>query len=178
MKRRKKGEEQMPGQDARREASVEEISPAVEGEAPMEPAADDFREKWMRAVAELANLRKRMTREIELSRVRERETVLRGFLEVLDNFDRALGLEKSEGNEWREGFGAIRAQMLETLRRFGAEPFDVIGEPFDPNIHEAIATVNISEKEEGEIVEEAQTGYRFMDGTILRPARVIVVQHG
>ena len=95
MKRRKKGEEQMPGQDARREASVEEISPVVEGEAPMEPAADDFREKWMRAVAELANLRKRMTREIELSRVRERETVLRGFLEVLDNFDRALGLEKS-----------------------------------------------------------------------------------
>ena len=104
--------------------------------------------------------------------------MLRGFLDVLDNFDRALGMQGAEANEWIDGFGAIRAQMLETLRRFGAEPFDAIGEQFDPNIHEAIATAHIPEKDEGEVVDEIQTGYRFSDGTILRPAKVIVVRHG
>lgn len=138
--------------------------------------AETLRNKWLRAAADLENLRKRTGRDIESARARERENLLRSFLDVLDNMERALDTHGAESNPWLEGLEAIQQQMLDVLRTYGATPFQSIGELFDPNRHEAVATVNLPEKESGQIVDVTQVGYEMNTGTVLRPAKVIVAQ--
>lgn len=138
--------------------------------------AETLRNKWLRAAADLENLRKRTARDIETARVRERENLLRSFLDVLDNLERALDTHGAESNPWLEGLEAIREQMLDVLRTYGATPFDSMGEMFDPNRHEAVATVNLPDKDSGRIVDVTQVGYEMNTGTVLRPAKVIVAQ--
>jgi molecular chaperone GrpE len=136
-----------------------------------------LREKWLRAAAELDNLRKRAGREIARVRRHERETMLRGLLEIADNFDRALTSCADRDNPWHEGFEAIRRQLHDLLKRYGAEPFEALGEPFDPERHEAVSTIRSEEYPEGIVVEVLQEGYRMEKNGILRPARVIVVKN-
>ncbi len=137
---------------------------------------DDLNHRLLRLAADLDNMRKRTSREVDAARQRERENVLRGLIEVLDNFERALAAGGAEHNEWIEGLEGIRLQMLEVLRRHGARPFEALGEKFDPVRHEALSTVPTAEKAEGTIVEVIQTGYAFDDGTVLRPAKVLVAR--
>jgi len=137
----------------------------------------DFRDKYLRAAAEVDNLLKRIRRDVERARKSERSVVLKAFLDVLDNFDRALAMPGAEGNQWLEGFEATRQQMLETLKRFGATPFDSLGEPFDPHRHDAVAIAHIPDKEDGTVVEVIQMGYEFEDEDILRPAKVVVARN-
>lgn len=138
--------------------------------------AETLRNKWLRAAADLENLRKRTARDVELARARERENLLRSFLDVLDNLERALDTHGAESNPWLEGLEAIQQQMLDVLKTYGATPFQSIGELFDPNRHEAVATVNLPDKESGQIVDVTQVGYAMNTGTVLRPAKVIVAQ--
>lgn len=135
-----------------------------------------LREKWLRSAAELDNLRKRTARDIDTAKARERENLLRSFLDVLDNLERALDSHGGESNPWLDGLEAIQQQMLGVLKTWGAAPFDSMGEMFDPNRHSAVATVRLQDKEPGRIVDVTQVGYAMGDGTILRPAHVIVVQ--
>ncbi len=137
---------------------------------------DDLNHRLLRLAADLDNMRKRTAREVDSARQRERENILRGFIEVLDNFDRALAAGGAEQNEWIDGLEGIRNQMLEVLRRNGAKPFDALGERFDPVRHEALSTVPAADKPEGTILEVIQTGYAFDDGTVLRPAKVLVAR--
>lgn len=134
----------------------------------------DLREKLLRTLAELENIRRRSVRDQEMARRREREEILRAFVGVLDTFDIALGSKGAEGNQWIEGFNAIREQMLATIARFGARPVDALGAAFDPHQHEAVAMAHVAGAEEGQVVEVVQTGFAFEDGTVLRPAKVIV----
>ena len=138
---------------------------------------DDLNHRLLRLAADLDNMRKRTTREIDAARQRERENILRGLVEILDNFERALAAGGAEQNEWIDGLEGIRIQMLEVLRRNGARPFEALGEKFDPTRHEALSTVPTPDKPEGQIVEVIQTGYAFDDGSILRPAKVLVSRH-
>lgn len=155
---------------------VEEGAPIETGKSEPSPDAGELRDKWLRAVAELDNLRKRTARDVESARARERENLLRSFLEVLDNLERALDTHGAESNPWLEGLEAIQQQMLDVLKQWGATPFDSMGEMFDPTRHAAVATVNLQEKRPGTIVDVTQIGYAMKDGTILRPAQVIVAQ--
>lgn len=161
------------------ERETENVIPIVE-EAPREeqPALDpdEIREKWLRARAELDNLRKRMGREIELARKRERETLLLNFIQVIDNFERALDTHGAEGNPWLEGIEGIRLQMLDVLKQADAQPFDAIGEQFDTGRHHAVAAAELDGKTSGRVVEVTSMGYEMNDGTILRPAQVIVAK--
>jgi molecular chaperone GrpE len=159
------------------------VIPIVEEGTPIEPAraatpeeAQEFRDKWLRAAAELDNLRKRTARDLEAARARDRENLLRSFLEVLDSLERALDTHGAESNPWLDGLEGIQQQMLDVLRQWGATPFDSMGEKFDPRRHEAVATVNLPEKVPGQIVDVTRVGYGMSDGTILRPAQVIVAQ--
>lgn len=143
-------------------------------EALPEMDAEAYRERWVRAAADLENLRKRTTREIELVRRTERESVLRAFLDVVDNLERAIDAHDSENDQWVEGVEAVRQQMLDVLKQFGVEPYDAMGEEFDPKRHEAVARVSLPGVPEGKIVEVTQAGYEIGDDTTLRPAKVIV----
>ncbi len=133
-------------------------------------------DKWKRAVAEADNTRKRMQREMEAQRHRDREVMLLSWIDVIDNMERALSAEGAASNPWYDGVEAIHQQMLGVLRQFGAAPFDALGEAFDPQRHEAIATANLPGKPEGLIVEVLQTGYLYND-KVLRHAKVIPVKH-
>jgi molecular chaperone GrpE len=138
---------------------------------------EDMRNNWLRALADFDNLRKRTSRDIESARGRDRANILRGFLDVLDNLDRALAATGGEENKWLQGIEAIRRQMLDVFRNFGAQPFESKGQPFDAQRHEAVATANLPDQPEGTVLDVIQQGYAMGD-TILRPAKVVVVRHG
>ncbi|NQU41803.1 nucleotide exchange factor GrpE [bacterium] len=133
-----------------------------------------LRENWLRALADRDNLRKRMTVQIEAARFNERRAILAAFLNVVDSLDRALNAHQGERNEWIEGTEAVLKMTLDVLKQFGAQPTQVLGELFDPNFHEAVARMKTPDKPEGTIIEVIQPGYVFEDGTILRPAKVVV----
>ena len=138
----------------------------------LDPAV--LREKWLRALAELDNLRKRMNNTIETALLNERRVILGAFLEVMDNLERALAAHAGEQNEWVQGTQAIHRQTGELFRRFDTEAMECLGKPFDPHLHEALARVPNAAKPENTIVEVVQAGYQFKDGTVLRPAKVVV----
>jgi len=143
---------------------------------------DDFKDRWLRAVAEQENVRKRTRREVGDARRFAVADLLRDLLEVLDNFERAAAsaaaLEDGDGerNGLHSGFELIHGRFREILEGRGvtvvpAEP----GQTFDPAIHEAVLRVESEDVASGEIVDVAQTGYEY-DDLVLRPARVVVAQ--
>lgn len=141
-----------------------------------EESVEELRDRWLRTAAELGNLQKRTTRKIEIARLQDRQEILGAFLEVMDSIERALRNQESEVHAWSEGLKAIRQQMVAALKRCGAEPIDAMGKPFDPNIHEAIAVRDAPDQPERTIIEVAQVGYTLSNGSLLRPAKVVVVQ--
>jgi molecular chaperone GrpE len=146
---------------------------------PTDPERDPavLRERWLRAAAELDNVRKRTADQIRRDTTRERKAMLQGFLDVADSLEQALASHRGEENEWVRGTRAILQQLNEVLGRFGARPFNALGTLFDPERHEAAARVLASpDLADGTIVEVLRTGYEFEDGSLLRPARAIVAQ--
>ncbi len=154
------------------DASVQEI----EGDEIDRESTRELRDRWLRAAAELENVQKRVVRKMELARQQERRDILSSILEVIDSMDRALSASSSNESTWREGLQAIRQQMLTVLLRFGAEPFNAVGEPFDHNIHEAVAVLSNGDHSDDSVVQVVQIGYRMRDGALLRPAKVVVAK--
>lgn len=149
-------------------------APAGEGDDAAETAAAELADKVLRLAAELENVRKRARRDVELSRRRERAEVLGAFLDVLDNFDRALAAQGAEENMWREGIEGIHKQFAAVFARLGVRPLVALGEPFNPELHEAVAMTEVPDTPEGIVVDVTQKGYILEDGEVLRPARVVV----
>lgn len=156
-----------PGSEARADSPP---GKPPEGLQPSE--ADVYRERWIRASADLDNLRKRTEREIAAARRQERQKILRDVLGVLDNLERALDLAGPQPSEWLEGVEATRRQMLDLLERHGAKPFESLGARFDPTRHEAVTVVEMP-GQPAHVVDVIQSGY-LLDGELLRAARVIV----
>ena len=129
----------------------------------------------LRQRAEFENFRRRSERErLEYSDYAAAEAV-RPLLPILDDFERAL--KASEGQdvnaEFRRGIELIYSRLLETLKKMGLEPIEAAGQPFDPNLHNAIQRVETDEAEDGTVLEEYQRGYNFK-GRLLRPSMVKV----
>ncbi|MBC8426889.1 nucleotide exchange factor GrpE [bacterium] len=143
---------------------------------------DDYKDKWLRAVAEQDNVRKRARREVVDARRFAVADVLRDLLDVLDNFERATASVTDEGDDGanlksiRSGLEMIHNRFKEILSARGVEAVPAeTGQEFDPNIHEAVMRMESEDVESGAIVEVAQTGYKLND-LVLRPARVVVAQ--
>jgi molecular chaperone GrpE len=134
-------------------------------EVRQELARMDDRHK--RALADLDNYRKRSAREIERRVGEERERLLRDWLDVVDSVDRALAINDDAG------LRAVMDQMQSILARHGAQRLAPVGERFNPEQHEAVATHATSEVEPGTVMEVARAGYRLGD-RVLRPAQVVV----
>jgi len=152
------------------EQKPEEESKSLEGEV------EYYKDLYLRALAEIDNYRKRSAREMERLRNFERETFLREWLPVVDNLERALSSEGAEKNPIFQGIEAIHQQILDILKKFGVEQIIPVDELFNPEWHEAVATVNMPDEKEGEIVEVIQPGYKI-NGRPLRPVKVIPVKH-
>jgi molecular chaperone GrpE len=132
-------------------------------------------EMYLRALADFDNYRKRVERErATAARSGTREIIL-SLLPVLDGFDRALEHVGDKSSPMTEGLLAIHRKLMGLLEAQGVSPFDSVGETFNPELHEAIGSVQSDEHKSGEIVDEVQRGYRWGD-EVLRPARVRVAE--
>ncbi len=146
----------------------------IEDPGPGKDPVEEMREKWLRAQAEIQNMRKRAASQNKTAIQRERTEMLLAFLGVLDSLEAALSKHEGEHNDWVEGTQAVFQQMIQIFKRYNVEPFSALGEQFDPNLHEAMSQVPIPDQPAGTIVEVIQPGFRFTDGNLLRPARVVV----
>ncbi len=148
-----------------------EVGPGAP-EATLESQVEELKEKWLRALADLENYRKRTQRDrLEEQRYRGFE-VLRGLVPIVDNLGRALSSEGSVA-DLKQGVELIQRQLEALLRDHGVERIQALGRPFDPSLHEAVAHHQDPGVAEPTVTLELQPGYR-MRGRLLRPAAVRV----
>ena len=135
-------------------------------------AAENY-DRYLRAAAELDNFRKRAVR----MRAESREETLRDLLlqiaPLMDNMRRALAQDGAEAQSLKQGVELILSQFQAILHGYGLEEIEAVGNPFDPNLHEAMLEVESGDCEPGTILEEMEKGYRLRE-KVLRPARVVV----
>jgi len=146
----------------------------------MEALKDDlemWRDRALRLQAEIENFRKRQRRLAEDQVEANRARLLRSFLMIADDLERALEAGGGENGTLREGVVVTQRSLRQLLKQEGVEPIRAEGEPFDPTWHEAVGTVPPEHvnAERGTVVGVTRTGYR-LNGRLLRPARVIVAK--
>lgn len=156
---------------------VEESSETAEAMTE-EPQSDrdeecsQLRDQLLRARAEFDNYRKRVLREMDQLRQTASIHLVRSLLPVLDNLERAWS-HNTAADSFAEGVGMVLKQLQDVLAGEGLEPIPALHEVFDPNVHDALASMPSETVEAGRVMEEYERGYR-MGGMVLRPARVIV----
>jgi molecular chaperone GrpE len=136
-----------------------------------EKEKQEFNEKYLRLNADFDNFRKRMQKEkIDLIKYANEDIII-DFLNVIDNFDRAIdGAEKAEDMKTViEGIKMVQKQFHDTLEKRGLSLVNCIGEDFDPHLHEAMLHEETDEVKEGQILEELQKGYKLNDKVIRYP---------
>jgi len=138
--------------------------------------ADENYNKFLLAMADFENYKRRMQRDIELRIIEHRRRLFGRLLPVLDNLERALAVVNN-GDGLRSGVEGTLRGFEAVLSSEGIVTVDVQGKPFDPHVAEAIGTVPASDLHPDECVAEvAEKGYRLGDD-LLRPAKVIVAKH-
>jgi molecular chaperone GrpE len=161
-------------QAAAAEPPAAEAPPAEAERRAHEP---DYRDRYLRAMAELDNVRKRARRDVSAAEARGIAKLARELLPALDNFDRALAAAEAQpenrDHHLTDGIRLVQAELLGALARIGIEPESPKGATFDPHLHEAVAQQPIEGTASGTIVEVYQQGYRYGDD-LLRPAKVVV----
>jgi molecular chaperone GrpE len=136
----------------------------------------EARDRWLRAEAELQNVRRRAAREIDEGRRAAEEAGYRDVTELLDDLERAIAAAGEQGAEaaWLQGVDLVAQRMRELLARAGVVRIEAVGQPFDPHQHEALMETPAPEGvAPGTVVHEIRAGYRRGD-RVLRPARVAV----
>jgi molecular chaperone GrpE len=138
--------------------------------------AEEYRDKYLRQLADADNLRKRLQKERqELTQYAIRNLIAE-MLNPIDHLDNALKFTEQSSNEvkhWAIGFQMILSQFKDVLANNGVVPFQSVGMPFDPHIHEAVEMVSSKEHPPGVVLTESIKGYKMGD-KIIRPARVTV----
>ncbi|QDV33631.1 nucleotide exchange factor GrpE [Tautonia plasticadhaerens] len=135
---------------------------------------DEYLEQLRRSQAEFVNFQKRSRSQAEADRTYAVSPLANDLLSVIDNFERAIDAARQSGNEAIiTGLEIVHRQLLEALAKHGVEPIESIGQPFDPNIHEALMQQPDADHPEGTVVAELSRGFRIRD-RVLRPSRVAV----
>ena len=132
---------------------------------------DQYLDALRRLKAEFENSRKRQERERARILSMASERLVQELLPVLDNLDRAL----EAGGDIREGVQATREQLAEVMAEEGLLPVASDGQPFDPNVHDAVMGQPSEEHEDGTIIQTFQRGY-LLNGKPIRPAKVVVAK--
>ena len=135
----------------------------------------ELNERIVRLTADFDNFRKRAQRDKDEARQFANQGLLEKLLPVLDNFEMALTAVKDADSSVRDGVQMILDQLLSVLKESGVEPVDALGQPFDPNLHEALSQEETTDAEEGTVVQQVQCGYKLND-RLVRPARVVVAK--
>ena len=164
--------------DQEKEA-IEEIEEVKEESPPTESIElAEYKNKYLRTLADMENMRKRMQKERQEMTKFSVENVISEFLQPLDGFENALGFTahmSEETKNWAKGFEMILSQFKEVLNAHGVTPFTSEGSQFDPHLHEAVEMQETEEVSAGTIIKELMRGYKCGD-RVLRAARVIVAK--
>jgi molecular chaperone GrpE len=144
--------------------------------APVDAENQQFRDRYLRVLADFENFRKRQDREKADFYRHALGNVLKDLLPVLDNFDRALE-HAEEGDEFHKGVFLIYKQLFDQLQRHGLRPIDDVGIHFDPNVHEAVVREEDPSVPNHTVSAVLQKGY-FLHDRLLRPALVKVAVGG
>ena len=155
--------------------------PAPASVAPVDPVAvitaerDKLKDQLLRTLADFDNYRKRSKREEQDATRRGREDVLRELLPVFDNLERAATYAKTgaDTKAIADGVGMVLKLFEDTVTRLGGQRLKSVGQPFDPNIHEAIQQVESADHPAGIVAIELVPGYQLGE-RLLRPAMVAV----
>ncbi|GAB3341548.1 MULTISPECIES: nucleotide exchange factor GrpE [Chromohalobacter] len=179
------------GDDAELEGVVEDVEASeADAEALENPEADalavrveeleqaltESKDQAARAAAEAQNVRRRAEQDVEKARKFALEKFVKELLPVIDSLEKALeSMQEGASEVHREGVSMTLKLQLDVLNKFGVEAVDPQGEPFDPQVHEAMTMVPNSEVEPNTVIEVMQKGY-LLNGRLVRPAMVVVSQ--
>ena len=157
------------------QACSQEAEGNLEEEVDLEAELAVEKDLALRLRAEMENLRARTTREIGEERRYGPLPLARDLLPVVDNIDRAIEAtdQNSDAQSLLEGFLMVRQQLLAVLQRHHCQAIDALGEPFDPQIHEAISQMPSDEFIQNSVMLVTAAGYQMHD-RVVRPSQVIV----
>lgn len=158
--------------ESQEEAAEPEADGLAELEAARAEAAANY-DRYVRAVAELDNYRKRTVRMRADARDETLRDVLLQVAPILDNLRRALRQETQKAELLKQGVELICGQFNDVLKGYGLAEIEAVGQPFDPEVHEALAEVPDDEHVPGTVIEEMEKGYKLND-KVVRYARVVV----
>ena len=165
-------EEEVPEETAGEEKAGE--AEATEKAAADEKAAAEAEsERYMRLMAEFQNYKKRAAKEKTDTLQYANEKIVGDLLPVIDNFERALATETDDLEGYAKGMQLIFEQFKKALENAGLEEIKAMDEEFDPNVHNAVMTDNIEDKDDGKITKVLQKGYKLRD-KVVRPSMVAV----
>ncbi|MDR3604093.1 MAG: nucleotide exchange factor GrpE [Syntrophaceae bacterium] len=137
--------------------------------------SQENRDRWLRAVADLENFKKRSMQDRTKILKYKEEDLLRELLPVIDNLERALthGHQEDESNPVTQGVKMVLGMFNEVLKKYGVIELDSLGKTFDPQFHEAIAQEPTQDVGPNTVTRELERGYMYKD-KLLRPAKVVV----
>jgi molecular chaperone GrpE len=157
---------------AQEDVIAEDVDSLKQALAEEKAKADDYLANWQRTQADFINFKRRTEQERNETVRFANEMLMLTLLPVLDDLERALEnvSEKLAGITWVDGIELIYRKLKATLEGHGLNEIKALGEPFDPNIHEAVI---YGEGEEGKVIDELQKGYKLHD-RVIRPTMVKV----
>ena len=142
---------------------------------PRDDRIEELEDRVKRQMAEFENFRKRTDKEKSQMFDMGAKSVIEKILPVIDNFERGLeNVPEGCDEAFAEGMNKIYKQMTAELEKIGVKPIEAVGQPFDPNIHNAVMQTESDEYETGTVAQELQKGYMYRD-TLIRPSMVSVV---
>ena len=159
----KKADKKAKGKKENEDPKLQEISKQL----------DEQKELYLRLRAEYDNFRKRSQKEKEDVYTTSRAEVIKNIIPVLDNFERAAGNDNASFEDYKKGVEMIYSQFLEILEKTGVETFGEPGDPFDPNMHNAVMHIESDEFGENTVAQVFQKGYKI-GSTVIRFATVQV----
>ena len=166
-----KAEDKAPEEEVPEEAAAEEKD--GKAEATEKAAAEAESERYMRLMAEFQNYKRRAAKEKTDTLQYANEKIVGDLLPVIDNFERALATETDDLEGYAKGMQLIFEQFKKALENAGLEEIKAMDEEFDPNVHNAVMTDNIEDKDDGKITKVLQKGYKLRD-KVVRPSMVAV----
>ncbi|MGQ9645835.1 MAG: nucleotide exchange factor GrpE [Thermodesulfobacteriota bacterium] len=161
-----------PSKKKKEEKEIEELKKKLEEK---DKEAKEYYDRLLREAADLENFKKRAAKEKEEWTKFANEDLIKAILPVIDNLERAVNHAEKvvDTGVMIEGVRLTIKQLLQTLDRFGLTPFESVGRPFDPSMHEAMLVVESDQHQPNYVVEEFQKGY-LLNNRLLRPATVSV----
>jgi molecular chaperone GrpE len=132
---------------------------------------------WQRSAADFANFKRRTDEERAIAGQFSTALLISKLLAVLDDFDRALESVPPEADDpWIDGVKLVERKLRGVLESEGVTPIDAVGQPFDPNLHEAVAHEDTADHPDNDVIGEVQRGYRLHD-RVIRPSLVRVANN-